>query len=303
MPETGPFSLDQLQVFLTVVEQGSFAAAARHTGRANSAISYAIDTLEANLGVTLFVRGSTRKPMLTPEGEAVLSEARWLSHGAQLLRARVAGLREGLEAEVSLTVDEMFPEERLIALLQAFHDRFPTVPVRLDTQVMAGVAGSLDRGDSVIGIGGLLHITGKEFTRYDIDAVRIIPVAAASHPLSLAHRPRAGESHEHLQIVLSERSDLNGINYGVVGSQIWRVGSLRTKYQLLLGGIGWGGLPEPMVVSDIQAGRLVHLDLPDWRGGDYLMQVVHRTDVAPGPAARWIIGLLMKGRADFPASA
>ena len=54
-PRVGSPSLDQLQVFLTVVETGSFAAAGRRLGRATSAISYAIANLEMQLaGVTIF---------------------------------------------------------------------------------------------------------------------------------------------------------------------------------------------------------------------------------------------------------
>ena len=44
-------SIDQLLVLLVVAEAGSFSAAAKRLGRATSAISYAIDTLEAQLGL------------------------------------------------------------------------------------------------------------------------------------------------------------------------------------------------------------------------------------------------------------
>jgi DNA-binding transcriptional LysR family regulator len=47
-------SIDQLLVLLAVAEAGSFTAAAKRLGRAISAISYAIDTLEDHLGLTLF---------------------------------------------------------------------------------------------------------------------------------------------------------------------------------------------------------------------------------------------------------
>ena len=52
-------SIDQLLVLLAVAEVGSFSAAAKRLGRATSAISYAIDTLEAQLGLSLFDRGTT----------------------------------------------------------------------------------------------------------------------------------------------------------------------------------------------------------------------------------------------------
>jgi DNA-binding transcriptional LysR family regulator len=61
----GTPTLDQLQVFLTVIDVGSFAGAARKLGRATSVVSYSIANLEAQLGVLLFDRESTRKPQLT----------------------------------------------------------------------------------------------------------------------------------------------------------------------------------------------------------------------------------------------
>ena len=54
MQRLGVPSLDQLTVFLTVAEAGSFAAAGRRLGRATSAVSYAIVNLEQQLGVQLF---------------------------------------------------------------------------------------------------------------------------------------------------------------------------------------------------------------------------------------------------------
>jgi hypothetical protein len=45
----------------------------------------------------------------------------------------------------------------------------------------------------------------------------------------------------------------------------------------------------PRIDADIESGMLVRLDLPDWRGGEYAMQVVHKTETPPGPAGRWLI--------------
>ena len=60
--DVGRPSLDQLAVFVAVIETGSFNAAARKLGRAVSAISYAIATLETQLGVTVFDRQGSRPP-------------------------------------------------------------------------------------------------------------------------------------------------------------------------------------------------------------------------------------------------
>src|SRR6201987_5508165 len=105
-------SIDQVLVLLATVEAGSFTAAGKRLGRATSAISYAIDTLEAQLGLSLFDRGTTRKPKLTQQGEAIVAEARAVAHSIETLRARVRGFLDDLEPEVSLAVDTMLPGDR-----------------------------------------------------------------------------------------------------------------------------------------------------------------------------------------------
>jgi hypothetical protein len=57
MQAPGTPSVDQLLVLLAVVEEGSFTGAAKRLRRATSAISYAIDTLEAQLGLTFLIAG------------------------------------------------------------------------------------------------------------------------------------------------------------------------------------------------------------------------------------------------------
>jgi DNA-binding transcriptional LysR family regulator len=89
MSNPRPPSLEQLHVLLTVVEAGSFAAAGRKLGRATSAISYAIDTIETQLGLPLFARGTTKRPTLTPAGHAVVTEAKTIGHGMETLLGRV----------------------------------------------------------------------------------------------------------------------------------------------------------------------------------------------------------------------
>lgn len=55
-----------------------------------SAISYAIATLEGQLGVTLFEREGSRRPVLTDAGKAILAHARGVTDEVDAL---VAGVR------------------------------------------------------------------------------------------------------------------------------------------------------------------------------------------------------------------
>ena len=286
-------SIDQLLVLLAVEEEGSFTAAARRLGRATSAVSYAIDTLEQQLGLPLFDRGTTRKPRLTREGEAVVSEAKAVAVSVETLRARVRGFLDDLEPEVSLVVDSLLPLDRLTQLLREFNDRFPTVPVRLLVETLGGVERAVRDGHARIGVGSQLHMTMTGFQRVDIQAVRLIPVAAPHHPLARARDAAPREASDFFQLILSERPAAAGLDFGVVSLNSWRIGDLAVKHALLLAGLGWGGMPEPAVRADIASGRLVRLDLRNWRGGEYAMQAVHKIDTPPGPAGRWLIERLV----------
>ncbi len=286
----GTPSFAQLQVLLAVADTGSFAAAARRLNRATSAITYAIDNLEAQLGLPLFDRVATRKPELTQAGRAVLAEARVVTHGVDMLRAKVKGLLEGLEAEVSLAVDVMLPTTRLVDALQAFQTTFPTVPLRLHVETLGAVTQLVLDGTATIGISGPLNVAVATdgIESIAIGGVQLVPVAAPFHPLARLGGQARGAAREHIQLVLTDRSKLTeGQDFGVVGLKTWRLADLGAKHALLLAGVGWGNMPMPMVQGDIEAGRLVELDLSDV--GIYPLKVLHRIDSPPGPAAQWLI--------------
>jgi DNA-binding transcriptional LysR family regulator len=286
-------SVDQLLVLLTVAEAGSFTAAAKRLGRATSAISYAIDTLEAQLGISLFDRGTTRKPKLTQQGKAVVSEARAVALSIETLRARVRGFLEELEPEVSLAVDSMLPNDRLTTLLREFHAQFPTVPVRLLVQTLGDVERVVRNGDADIGVGSLMHMDMTGFRRIDLEGIRLVPVAAPSHPLANASETDPPQARDFVQLVLSEQPAGEGRDFGVVSLNTWRISDQAVRHKLLLAGLGWCGMPEPTVRADIESGKLVRLKLPEWRGGEYPMMAIHKIDTPPGPAGRWLIERLV----------
>jgi len=73
-------ALGAIPVFVAVVENGGFSAAARKLGISKSAVSKRINQLEDHLGVRLLHR-TTRKLSLTEAGE------RYLEHAAEALAA------------------------------------------------------------------------------------------------------------------------------------------------------------------------------------------------------------------------
>jgi DNA-binding transcriptional LysR family regulator len=290
MLKVGSPTLDQLEVLLCVVETGSFAAAGRMLGRASSVISYTIANLESQLGLAIFDRNATRKPQLTSAGHMVLTEARLIVGAVDGLRARSRGMLEGLEAEVAIAIDVMFPTDRLTDLLTAFSERHPTVAVRLHVEGLGAISQLvLDRA-AVIGITGPLNARLDALDHLDVGGVEMVPVAAPCHPLASVENPAPGLSRGHLQLVLADKSNLTaGQDFQVTAARTWRLGDLGAKHALLRAGFGWGNMPLPMVLEDLAAGRLVQLELPDVEGGCYTFRIAYRTDTPPGPAARWLI--------------
>ena len=289
-PRIGTPSLDQLQVFLTVVETGSFAAAGRRLRRATSAVSYAIANLEMQLGMALFDRERTRKPVLTEAGRALLPKARAVSGGVDDLRATATGMLSGLEAEVTLAVDVMLPTSRLVDAVQAFEAKFPTVTLRLHVEALGAVAQLVQAGVAGIGISGTLHTTGPGMEQVQVGDVEMVPVAAPQHPLARNQPKLPGEARRHRQLILTVRSSFTeGQDVGVFGAETWRLADLGAKHALLRAGSGWGFMPEPIVRDDLASARLVRLDLPEIRGGLYPLQAIHRTHSPPGPAGAWLI--------------
>jgi DNA-binding transcriptional LysR family regulator len=288
--DIGTPTLDQLRIFLAIVDTGSFAGAGRRLHRAVSVVSYGIANLEAQLGLTLFEREGTRKPVLTDAGRAVLAEARGVAQGIDGLRAKVKGLLDGLEAEVDLAVDVMLPAERLGRVLRSFATAFPTVALRLHVEALGAVTTMVLDGKAVIGVSGPLAIGVDGILWRDVGRVQMVPVAAPDHPLGRMPVIPPGAGRDHIQLVLTDRSHFTeGRDYAVMSPRTWRLADLGAKHSLLREGIGWGNMPLPLVEADLMAGTLVRLAMPDNPGGIYRFAGIWRRDSPPGPAASWLL--------------
>jgi DNA-binding transcriptional LysR family regulator len=298
-------TLDQLRAFVTVVEEGSFSAAARRLRRVQSAVSTSMANLERELGVPIWNR-STKIAKLTDQGRAILAAARRVLAEVDGLGRLTAGMALGLEANVSLCVDAFFPLRALIDLCAGFAKSFPAVDLRIDTQVLSAVSERVLRGEASLGVvspAGLLR--GLEVQ--SLSPIQMVPVISPHHPLALV-KGRIASRHfaDTIQIVLSERSDATVADQAVLSLRTWRVGDLHTKHQMLLAGLGWGNLPEHLVRSDLKAGRLVAIQPESWgeREHTLYLSAIYRPDGVFGPAHRWVLDRLsaLCAREAAPAS-
>jgi DNA-binding transcriptional LysR family regulator len=288
-------SLDQLRTFITAVEEGSFSAAARKLRRVQSVVSHTVSGLEEQLGVVLFDR-SDRYPRLTPQGLALLADARGIIDGIEGFKARAKGMAAGLEAELSVVVDVMFPIEAIANAAQQFRLTYPNIPLRLYVEALGAAFTPVLDGRCALGVVGPLPITPSALSRELLTSIKLVMVAAHNHPLASFNGmiPRQ-ELLKHVQLVLTYRSDLSaGRELGVVSPLTWRLADLFAKHAFLLQGLGWGGMPVHTVEQDVAHGRLKVLSIEDVPadGLPLSMSVIYPSASPPGPAGRWFVRFL-----------
>ncbi|MEY9127848.1 LysR family transcriptional regulator [Bradyrhizobium yuanmingense] len=284
-------TLDQLRTFVTVAESGSFRSAAARLSRVQSAISHAIANLEAELGVALFDRTGHR-PVLTPEGQSLLANTRDILLRVDAMRARARGLGEGVELELSLTIDTLFPIGMVGAALTKMRALYPSVSIRLAVEPLGGpIASLIDKRSS------LAIVVGEDFrdARIALEAissVEQVAVVSAKHPLArrqLRNRISLQDLADHLQIVLSDPTPLTeGRMFGVLSPQTCRVTNQDTKHAMILAGLGWGRLPFWQVERDLRERRLVRLATTALGRRSQVAAeayLAHRLDQPLGPAA------------------
>ena len=215
-------TLDQLRIFIAAADEGSFSAAGRKVRRAQSAISQTLATLEGQFGVKLFDR-TRRLPTLTPQGQVLLADARAVVGDVNLLRAHAKDLAGGLESELSIVIDVMFPMARLTAAVTGFHSAFPQTPLRLYVETLGAVIQPLLDGRCTLGVSGTLALVPPHFSQERLLKVSLLHVTSPRHPLASYGRPiPSTELAKHVQLVLADRSALSkGLELGVLSPRTW----------------------------------------------------------------------------------
>jgi DNA-binding transcriptional LysR family regulator len=289
-------TLDQLRTFIAAVDEGSFSAAGRKLHRAQSVVSQTLANLEAQLGVKLFDR-SARYPRLTEEGRSLLADARSVADNVDEFKARARAMREGLEPELSVAMDVMYPMEALTRAAVHSRKTYPHTPLRLYVEALGGVIKPvLDRNCS-IGVIGSLPIAPDELQSEPLLSVLFVTVASPSHPLAKSRGVvSASAIAKHVQLVLTDRTTLSkGRDFAVLSPLTWRLADLGAKHAFLKAGLGWGHMPLHMVKADLDSGALVKIRVEGTPRDMHLpMRVIFRKDAPPGPAARAFIGQLKR---------
>ena len=287
-----PNSLSLLQ---SVVDAGSFAAAARQLGLVPSAVTYRVRQIEDALDVLLFDRAS-RQARLTEAGAELLREGARLLQEIDAVSNRVRRVATGWEPQFTLAVDTVVSLSTVMDLVQAFYGQQPPTRLRLRHETLSGTLEALTSGQADLALGIPMEpgsATGLQ-TRAMGDLAFVYAVAP-HHALASAAEPLTDEMLQRHRAVAAADSVPrgSGLTFGLMaGQDVLTVPTMHAKLEAQLRGLGGGFVPEPMARAHVKAGRLVVKQVERSTRTARLSYAWRSPRLGPGRALQWWLGQL-----------
>jgi len=294
-------SSDELKVFVSVVESGSFSRAAEQMQMANSAVSRTIKKLEGKLGIALLTR-TTRQLALTQEGE------RYFRHVQRFLQEMTSAeseLIESLQAPNGLLrVDAATPVilHLLMPMIKPFRARYPEITISLISS--ESFINLIERKvDVAIRAGNLTDSTLR--ARLLFNSFRKL-VASPGYLAEYGIPKTVAELAQHHCLGFADPSRLNrwpvsqenGEPYDIR----WEISSNsgETIKQLCLNGNGIACLSDYMIDREIAEGKLIEVLAEQRLPVEMPFNAVYYSDTGVSQRVRAFIDFLSEYTADQP---
>lgn len=284
-----PERLTGMEVFVKVVETGSFAAAAGALAMSPQMVGKHVASLEQRLGTRLLNR-STRRQSLSEAGHIYLEGCKRTLAEADAAESSVAAQAEGPHGTLRITAPVAFGTVRLVPDATRFLTAFPAVKLRIELTDRR--VNLIEEGfDAAIRIGDLpaSRLVARALAPY-----RLIPCASPDY---LARRgtpthPSELRNHECLDYVFAShpapaiwrfRSD--GAPFTIEPSGRLLVNDSRAMIGAALAGFGIILVADLLVADHLATGRLVRI-LPDYEGPSRPMRLIYANRRAQAPKLR-----------------
>lgn len=165
----------EMTVFVTVVEQGGFAAGARRLNLSASSVTRAVAGLEARLGTPLLSR-TTRSLRPTEAGERFFADARQVLRELAEIEEGLVGARAAPRGTLCVTAPLMFGQMYVAPILRDYLDAYP------DTDARALFAdGPLDLAEEGVDVAVRIGTAGEDELHYrQVGSVRRVICGAPS---------------------------------------------------------------------------------------------------------------------------
>lgn len=254
------YTLEQLKIFVTVCDSGSFSAAARHLKRAQSGVSQAVSNLEIAINQELFCR-EKNIPSLTAQGKALLPIAKSVLHQQHYFDQKVDSLAKDNEHELVIAIEESLMNEELIQVLTPLGERFPITDIEIIVASTFDVEELVRSGRAQAGI-----VYGDGELKPDMDFftlghARFLTIVAPEHPLATYSLVTEADLKAHRQCVhrSSQKKEL-WFSYRIAPTA-WYANNHRTLIELVQQNVGWAVVPELLVHKSIQQGSVIALPI------------------------------------------
>lgn len=281
-------SLESLQWLVVVAERGSFSAAARVLGKAQSAVSTAMANLEIDLGLTLFDR-SGRLPRLTLAGERMVAEARALLAQQGQLQAVAAELAAGVEARLTLAIDDGSLLPWLAPVLEQLAGRYPSLELELLFPMMEDLDEMLLSGRAQLGVGYQGMTTPAVLARFGLGQMAMPLVVAPGHPLAQMAAPALADLGRYRQLLVTGRQPGVERERFRLSTTIWWAEGDLSVLELVKRGLGWGSVPAFLLTDALARGEVVRLPDAALPAIPALpIELLWPSARALGPAAQWL---------------
>ncbi|KAF1010463.1 MAG: HTH-type transcriptional regulator YhaJ [Pseudomonas fluorescens] len=261
------FSSDSVELFLAVVERGSFSAAARALGKVPSAVSMGIANLEAQLGYELFDR-SHREPVPTALARALIPHARMMAEQLKQLQMHALQLSQGLESRLSIGVASDVDTGPLLAAIKDIAERYPLLDIEVLTAAQDDVLQLLHSGrvQVCLAFAGL-KVNVLERMQF-VAREQLVACISPQHPqFQGGHEPFLEDLVQVRQILVAGRDTPLGDGRPLVGQAYWRTDSLGMALAMVEAGLGWGNFPLSVVAPLFGSGRLKRLKFRNIENG------------------------------------
>jgi DNA-binding transcriptional LysR family regulator len=254
------FTLEELTVFLAVVDTGSLTAAAEHLGQPVSTTSRLLARLESKVQTTL-LRRTTRRLDVTDEGHGFARDARHILEAVRVAEDGLMERRERLAGPLRIDAATPYMLHVLVPLMPGYRERHPDVALVLTSN--EGFIDLLERRvDLAIRIGELkdstLHSRLLGHSR-----LRLLASPAYLSQHGCPHTPRELANHE--RIGFTQPESLNVWPVPQADGKPMQIeptlasSSGETLRQMALNGMGIVCLADFMTTADREEGRLVEV--------------------------------------------
>lgn len=283
-------TLEALEVLDAIDRKGSFAAAAAALYRVPSAITYSVQKLEQDLGVSLFHKEG-RRSVLSPAGRVLLEQGRELLLAAERLVETTRQVDSGWESCLNIAVDSILEPGRIYSLLEAFYQLRPGIEINLYEEVLGGSLESVLEGRADLALGVSESTASFQGLRSaPIMQVQWLFAVAANHPLA-THKGALVEAdiRQYRAIVVRDSSrHMPPRTARVLDQQAaLRVATMQQKIDAQLRGLGVGYLPAHRIQPQLQGGELLAMPLAEAVPNSSLYLVWKANN--KGKALQWMV--------------